>query len=116
YHWPGNLRELHNVLERTLLQLPVQQDSVMIEDKSILAAIRGSDFQKTASFLDMGNFPHVNLREAREIFEREYLTFHMDRFHGNVSRTASFVGMDRAALHRKMRALESSSRLGDETP
>jgi two-component system nitrogen regulation response regulator NtrX len=103
YEWPGNVWELVNVIERLLLpnagdpNAPVRADAVA-------EAIGGGspDFLRSDASLGIMNRP---LREAREDFERQYLTFHLARFGGNISRTAGFVGMDRAALHRKLKGL-----------
>ena len=101
HDWPGNVWELANVAERLLLSgtsdTPVQADAV-------LRAIGedGADVLRWERAQEVMNQP---LREAREDFEREYLLFHLTRFGGNISRTAEFVEMDRAALHRKLKGL-----------
>jgi two-component system nitrogen regulation response regulator NtrX len=98
--WPGNVRQLKNVIERVLIlggesgeiepaELPVQEDSPATEGRVVLSA-------------GLATLP---LREAREAFEREYLLTQINRFGGNISRTASFVGMERSALHRKLKSL-----------
>ncbi len=101
HDWPGNVWELANVAERLLLSAssdaPVQADAVVRaigED--------GADVLRWERAQEVMNQP---LREAREDFEREYLLFHLTRFGGNISRTAEFVEMDRAALHRKLKGL-----------
>jgi two-component system nitrogen regulation response regulator NtrX len=103
YEWPGNVWELENVIER--LFLPNSGDAdVPVSADDVAEAIGKSspDFLQVDASLGIMNQP---LREAREAFERKYLAFHLARFGGNISRTAGFVGMDRAALHRKLKGL-----------
>ena len=101
YEWPGNVWELINVIERLLLNAPAGAE---VRSDAVSAAIgQGTpDLMRWDKAPDVMNQP---LREAREAFEREYLFFHLTRFSGNISRTAEFVGMDRAALHRKLKLL-----------
>ncbi|UCH73014.1 MAG: sigma-54-dependent Fis family transcriptional regulator [Rhodospirillales bacterium] len=103
YDWPGNMWELTNVIERLLLTARGANDSP-IKAASVAAAIGEGSRSATRwdHDLEVLNQP---LREAREAFEREYMQFHLTRFGGNISRTAAFVGMDRAALHRKLKSL-----------
>lgn len=103
YEWPGNVWELVNVIERLLLPTSGDPDAPVRAD-AVAEAIGGGspDFLRSDASLGIMNQP---LREAREDFERQYLTFHLARFGGNISRTAGFVGMDRAALHRKLKGL-----------
>lgn len=103
HEWPGNVWELANVIERMLLLAPGGPQEPIRAD-AVAQAIGGAE--STVSRWDRA--PEVMglpLREAREAFEREYLVFHLARFGGNISRTAEFVGMDRAALHRKLKGL-----------
>jgi len=103
HDWPGNVRQLRNIIERTIILAP--GDRVSCIDVDLLppeildnqTAVGGS----TAAMAIMGS----PLREARESFEREYLKIQIRRFSGNISRTASFIGMERSALHRKLKAL-----------
>ncbi len=103
YAWPGNVRELRNVVERLLIMAPgdpgepLRADSLPAE----IGAIAPAALQRDKGGEIMG----LPLREAREIFEREYLLAQVDRFGGNISRTAAFVGMERSALHRKLKTL-----------
>ncbi|MCF6315138.1 MAG: sigma-54 dependent transcriptional regulator [Marinosulfonomonas sp.] len=98
--WPGNVRQLKNVVERVLIlgadsrqitakELPSPEDTSQSEGRVVLSS-------------GLATLP---LREARELFEREYLMTQINRFGGNISRTASFVGMERSALHRKLKSL-----------
>lgn len=103
HDWPGNLWELTNVIERLLLTARGAPDN-MVEASAVAAAI--GEGARNATRWDH-NLQVLNqpLREAREAFEKEYMQFHLTRFGGNISRTAAFVGMDRAALHRKLKSL-----------
>src|SRR4051794_23866395 len=113
HEWPGNVRQLRNIIERTIILAP--GDRVSCIDVDLLppeildnqSAMGGS----TTAMAIMGS----PLREARESFEREYLKIQIRRFSGNISRTASFIGMERSALHRKLKALGiGDKREGDE--
>ncbi len=103
YDWPGNVWELVNVVERLLLLAPGGLDAPITSEIVLQATGQdGSDVMRWDRAPELMNRP---LREAREVFETEYLLFHVTRFGGNISRTAEFVGMDRAALHRKLKML-----------
>jgi two-component system nitrogen regulation response regulator NtrX len=97
--WPGNIRQLKNMIEQLLIlgdgtteisaaELPAQKGQDAGEEVTLSAAVAS-----------------LPLREAREVFEREYLLSQINRFGGNISRTATFVGMERSALHRKLKSL-----------
>ena len=103
YDWPGNVREVRNMVERLLIMGPGDAGTPITADMlppelgaASLAMVRPNGSEKV-----MG----LSLREARELFEREYLLAQINRFGGNISRTASFVGMERSALHRKLKTL-----------
>lgn len=98
--WPGNVRQLRNVVERTIILAPMQPDGV-IELDMLPAETAGDSEDHGLSSAIMG----APLREARENFEREYLRIQIKRFSGNISRTAAFIGMERSALHRKLKSL-----------
>ena len=110
YDWPGNVRQLRNVVERTVILAPRDRlariDSDMLPSEIVSTHI-GGDSGGSAL---MG----VPLREARESFEREYLKVQIRRFSGNISKTASFIGMERSALHRKLKLLGMVERRDDE--
>ena len=113
HDWPGNVRQLRNIIERTIILAP--GDRVASIDVDLLPGEvldhQGAAGISTATMTIMGS----PLREARESFEREYLKIQIRRFSGNISRTASFIGMERSALHRKLKALGiSDKREGDE--
>ncbi|MEM6375940.1 MAG: sigma-54 dependent transcriptional regulator [Pseudomonadota bacterium] len=115
-HWPGNVRQLRNVIERLLIlgdgngmieacELPGESGPRMDDGRVVLS----------------GTVATMPLREAREAFEREYLLTQINRFGGNISRTAEFVGMERSALHRKLKSLgvvtgAKSNRMDDIPP
>ncbi len=112
HDWPGNVRELRNNVERLLILAGGDASAAITAD--MLPDEIGSNVPLPVN----GGAEHLMslpLREAREIFEREYLLAQINRFGGNISRTAEFVGMERSALHRKLRALGVSSeqRAGD---
>ncbi|MGE4611620.1 MAG: sigma-54 dependent transcriptional regulator [Paracoccaceae bacterium] len=97
--WPGNIRQLRNTIERVLILGPESGD---IQVSELADSAEDDGGQK----LSLGaSFAGYSLREAREIFEREYLVSQIDRFGGNISKTAQFVGMERSALHRKLKSL-----------
>jgi two-component system nitrogen regulation response regulator NtrX len=103
HDWPGNIRQLRNIIERTIILAPGDRVSCIEVDllpAEILDNQNAMGGASTAMAI-MGS----PLREARESFEREYLKIQIRRFSGNISRTASFIGMERSALHRKLKAL-----------
>ena len=103
YDWPGNVRELRNVIERLLIMAPGDPEDPIGAD--MLPAGIGTGPPVTGDWDKGSEIMGLPLREAREIFEREYLQAQVMRFGGNVSRTAAFVGMERSALHRKLKFL-----------
>jgi two-component system, NtrC family, nitrogen regulation response regulator NtrX len=106
HDWPGNVRELRNNIERLMILAGGEANAIITAD--MLPDEIGSNVPLPVN----GGAEHLMslpLREAREIFEREYLLAQINRFGGNISRTAEFVGMERSALHRKLRALGVSS-------
>ena len=116
YDWPGNVRELGNVIDRLLIMAqagPGENLTARMMPPEILG-----EETMLPRFEKGGEIMALPLREAREMFEREYLMAQIDRFGGNVSRTAEFVGMERSALHRKLKllGLTGSERGAGETP
>lgn len=101
--WPGNVRELRNMIERLLIMAPGGPETP-IHAETMPPEIRANGVSSLRQS-DNGEVMAMSLREAREVFEREYLMAQINRFGGNISRTASFVGMERSALHRKLKAL-----------
>ncbi|MFZ1737174.1 sigma-54-dependent transcriptional regulator [Sphingorhabdus sp.] len=109
--WPGNVRQLRNIIERTIILAPTDRLKC-IEVDMLPSEVRGGGGETGGS---VNAFMGAPLREAREAFEREYLNMQVKRFSGNISKTASFVGMERSALHRKLKLLGIAVRkMGDE--
>ncbi|MEO0809185.1 MAG: sigma-54 dependent transcriptional regulator [Pseudomonadota bacterium] len=106
HDWPGNVRELRNNVERLMIMTEGTADTVITAEmlpNEIGASVPLPGNHGSEQLMSLP------LREAREIFERDYLLSQISRFGGNISRTAEFVGMERSALHRKLRALGVSS-------
>lgn len=103
YEWPGNVRQLRNLAEWMLIMAPGDaREPIRIE--SLPPEISAT--APAVTRLDKGSeIMNLALREARELFEREYLMAQVNRFGGNISKTAAFVGMERSALHRKLKSL-----------
>ena len=100
--WPGNIRQLKNLVERVLiLGNPSEKIS---SNELILSKVKSQDDSEKISLIST-KLANMSLREAREIFERDYLILQINRFGGNISKTASFVEMERSALHRKLKSL-----------
>jgi len=102
YEWPGNVRQLRNIVERTIILAPgnrIGRIDMDLLPAEVLGSTRDGEGRGTSAIMG------APLREARESFEREYLRVQIRRFSGNISRTASFIGMERSALHRKLKLL-----------
>jgi two-component system nitrogen regulation response regulator NtrX len=100
--WPGNVRELRNLVERMLILAPGGIDDPISAEA---LALDGAGVGALADRTGLHHLVSLPLREARELFEREYLAAQITRFGGNISRTAAFIGMERSALHRKLKTL-----------
>ena len=103
YHWPGNVRQMLNTIENMLIMAPA--------DRSKPVGLEGlpAEIQNISPAMDVSGMEALMalpLRESREAFERQYMSVQLARFDGNVSRMAGFVGMERSALHRKLKSLE----------
>ncbi len=103
HDWPGNLRQLRNNVERLLIL--ARGDASETITAEMLPAEIGEMLPTTPGRAGGEHLMSMPLRDAREIFEREYLRAQVNRFGGNISRTAEFVGMERSALHRKLKSL-----------
>ena len=103
HDWPGNVRQLRNNVERLLIL--TSGDPTGVVTAEMLPAEVGSSAQITVNGSGGEHIMALPLREARETFEREYLVAQISRFGGNISRTAAFIGMERSALHRKLKSL-----------
>ena len=98
HNWKGNVRELRNLIERIAILQPENKDKI---SNIIKESLKSDSFREKVS----ENSLSVPLKEAREKFEKEYLTIQLKKFNGNISKTANFVGMERSALHRKLKGL-----------
>ena len=107
--WPGNVRQLINIVERLLI-LVSGDPSEEITAEMLPAEVTSSG---SAGAVGAERIIALPLRDAREVFEREYLNAQILRFGGNISRTAAFIGMERSALHRKLKSLGVASRAGE---
>tara|TARA_Y100001970_G_scaffold72527_1_gene92033 strand:- start:3212 stop:4567 length:1356 start_codon:yes stop_codon:yes gene_type:complete len=99
YDWPGNVRELRNLIERIAILSPEN------DDEKIMNIIKESLSKSLSENFSVADNLSIPLREARENFEKEYLISQIKKFGGNISKTAKFVGMERSALHRKLKLL-----------
>ena len=107
HEWQGNVRQLRNIVERVMIMSTGDPDTVITAD--MLPDDIGANVPLSSNGSGGEHLMSLPLRDAREIFEREYLMAQINRFGGNISRTAEFVGMERSALHRKLRALGVNS-------
>ena len=98
HNWQGNVRELRNLIERIAILQPETKEKI---SNIIKESLKNDDLSEKIT----ENSLSVPLKEAREKFEKEYLTIQLKKFNGNISKTASFVGMERSALHRKLKGL-----------
>ena len=99
YDWPGNVRELRNLIDRIAILSPDNEDKT---STIIKESLKTPDIDQTLLKSSLS----VTLKEARENFEKEYLTTQLKKFNGNISKTAMFIGMERSALHRKIKVLK----------
>ena len=106
YGWPGNVRQIHNVIETMLILAPADRNEPI--DLDLLPA-EIHNVVRSGDESEMDTLMGLPLRGAREEFERAYLVTQLHRFDGNVSRVATFIGMERSALHRKLKALNIAS-------
>ena len=98
HKWHGNVRELRNLIERIAILQPETQDKI---SNIVKDSLKSENFNEKIT----ENSLSIPLKEAREKFEKEYLTIQLKKFNGNISKTATFVGMERSALHRKLKGL-----------
>ena len=98
HNWKGNVRELRNLIERIAILQPENKEKI---SNIVKESLKNDDFSEKIN----KNSLSVPLKEAREKFEKEYLTIQLKKFKGNISKTANFVGMERSALHRKLKGL-----------
>ena len=98
HNWQGNVRELRNLIERIAILQPDTKDKI---SNIVKESLKNNNFDEKIT----ENSLSIPLKEARENFEKEYLTIQLKKFNGNISKTANFVGMERSALHRKLKGL-----------
>ncbi|MBF0561839.1 MAG: sigma-54-dependent Fis family transcriptional regulator [Alphaproteobacteria bacterium] len=103
YDWPGNVRQLRNVMDWVLIMAPCEHREMVRAE--MLPPEIGAITPNVLRWENSGEIMSLPLRDAREVFEREYLLAQVNRFGGNISRTAVFIGMERSALHRKLKSL-----------
>jgi two-component system, NtrC family, nitrogen regulation response regulator NtrX len=103
HDWPGNIRQLRNNVERLMILAAGDPNTELTSD--MLPTEIGALVPSTPNGSGGEKLMSLALREAREVFEREYLVAQINRFGGNISRTAEFIGMERSALHRKLKSL-----------
>jgi len=103
YDWPGNIRQLRNVMEWLVIMAPGESQDLLRAD--MLPPEISNDTSEVLRWEKSSEIMGLPLREAREVFERDYLLAQVNRFGGNISRTAAFIGMERSALHRKLKLL-----------
>ncbi len=106
YEWPGNSRELRNLMDWLLIMAPGGTDTIRVD---MLPPTVGQGAPALLKFDNAADVMGLPLREARDLFETQYLQAQLLRFGGNISRTAGFVGMERSALHRKLKQLGVNS-------
>ena len=99
HNWTGNVRELRNLIERIAILQPDTKEKI---SNIIKESLKNDNYEDIISKNNLS----VPLKEAREKFEKEYLTLQLKKFNGNISKTANFVGMERTALHRKLKGLD----------
>ncbi len=105
YSWPGNLKQLHNILD----WVSIMNENNIIEIENLPPELSGKvqDIHSEDEYsFDLDEMLQLGLREARECFERQYLLSQVNKFDGNISKTSEFIGMERSALHRKLKSLE----------
>ena len=103
YDWPGNVRQLRNVMDWLVIMAPGESQDLLRAD--MLPPEISNDTSEVLRWEKSSEIMSLPLREAREVFERDYLLAQVNRFSGNISRTAGFIGMERSALHRKLKLL-----------
>ncbi|MGH1376928.1 MAG: sigma-54-dependent transcriptional regulator [Alphaproteobacteria bacterium] len=109
YPWPGNIKQLHNVLEWVTIMNDNSQTVIEVDGlPPELGGVQNthSDYNADGTNTILQDVLHLGLREARECFERHYLLTQIEKFGGNISKTAEHIGMERSALHRKLKSLD----------
>ena len=112
HDWPGNVRQLRNNIERVMIL--AGGDPLSEITAALLPPEVGGSMPATVSGFGGEHLLALPLREAREAFERHYIAAQLSRFGGNISRTSTFIGMERSALHRKIKLLGLGDRHDEE--
>lgn len=115
YNWPGNIRQLRNVLEWMIIMESNNVDKEFLIEHLPPEITNDNASHEKGTNLGTNSFMTLTLREAREKFEKDYLRVQVERFHGNISQTAQFIGMERSALHRKLKSLDICANEKDNT-
>ena len=108
YIWPGNIRQLKNLIDRILIMHGSNLDSILIDSSKLPKDMGEINTNNSQEKYDVLGLP---IKEAREIFEKNYLLSQIKRFNGNVNKVATFVGMERTALYRKLKSLDISTEI-----
>jgi two-component system nitrogen regulation response regulator NtrX len=111
YHWPGNVRQLRNMMEWLLIMTSDSKEAIAAADLPPEILTSNPALARPETNADIMS---MALREARELFEKQYLAAQIERFGGNISKTSSFVGMERSALHRKLKMLGINNEADDK--
>jgi two-component system nitrogen regulation response regulator NtrX len=109
YDWPGNIYQIKNIVESSLINAS-DSDDPLIQEHHLPNEVTSSTKEKFDS-LNSAKFISLPLKEAKERFESDYLRVQVDRFDGNISQTANFIGMERSALHRKLKSLNVARKI-----
>ena len=107
FNWTGNVRQLKNAIERVLIMMDDTELNLITYDMLPKDLLKAENINDTNNNIDLEYLYSLNLKEARNIFEHDYILKNLDRFNGNVSKTANFIGMERSAFHRKLNTLKN---------
>jgi two-component system nitrogen regulation response regulator NtrX len=113
YSWPGNITQLRNMIDWLVIMIDRNKHQITYSD--LPAEIMGGGQSTKANDIGMSSAITMPLKEAREQFEIEYLVSQLSRFNGNISKTAAFIGMERSALHRKLKNLDIHIETADQS-
>ena len=106
FKWTGNVKQLKNAIERILIMLDESEKNLITYDMLPKDLSQKESIEDTSKNIDLEYLYSLKLKEARNIFEYDYIIKNLDRFNGNVSKTANFIGMERSAFHRKLNSLK----------
>ena len=106
FNWTGNVRQLKNAIERVLIMMDDNELNLITYDMLPKDLLQIEKHEDSSNNIDLEYLYSLNLKDARNIFEHDYIEKNLDRFNGNVSKTANFIGMERSAFHRKLNNLK----------